>query len=91
MLEIILIVYLAKKMAKTLKEKDYKPGGYVFMFVALWIVGEIIGMIIGSFILPGFGAYIFAILGAASGALLGFGIVNNLSVKTDEKIIDQKL
>ncbi len=89
MLEIILVVYLAKKIGKTAEDKGHKRGKYVFMFVMFWILGEVVGIVAGTFVTPGIGAYLFGILGAALGASIAFTIVNNLSVKTEPELLDQ--
>ena len=47
MLEIILIIYLAKKIGARVEMKGYKKGGYIAMFIAFWILGEFIGAFIG--------------------------------------------
>ena len=75
MLEIILVIYLSKKIGKMVEAKGQKKGWYVFMFVMLWIIGEFVGAIIGGLIAEGPLIYLFAILGAGLGALISFGIV----------------
>ena len=83
MLEIILIVYLAKKIGAKVEEKGYKKGGYIFMFVAFWILGEFLGAILGAIATgeEGMTIYLFALVGAAVGAFLSFAIVGGLNQK----------
>jgi hypothetical protein len=50
MLEILLVIWLSKKIAATVKEKGRQPAGYVVLFVFLWIGGEITGAVIGMLI-----------------------------------------
>lgn len=87
MLEIFLIIAISKKIAAILKEKGRSPTGYVVLFVFLWFGGEIIGAIAGFFLAvamdPGafndgfsFVAYLFALVGAAVGALVAYSIAN---------------
>jgi MFS family permease len=84
MLEIILIISLSKKIGTIAENKGHKKGGYIALFVILWILGEIIGAIAGVAITgdDGFGFYIFAIIGAAIGALIAFVVTNNLQDKS---------
>ena len=42
MLEIILIIYLSKLIGRKASEKGHSAGPYQLMFVAFWILGEII-------------------------------------------------
>jgi len=85
MLEILLLIWLGRKIAAMAREKGRGPTGYVFMLVGLWVGGEICGMIVGSMLSPGrpgdFNgmAYIFALIGAAAGATATFLIVRSLS------------
>ncbi|CAN5654289.1 hypothetical protein BH09PLA1_BH09PLA1_33280 [soil metagenome] len=84
MLEILLVVWLGRKLAALARSKGRSPTGYVFMLIGLWIAGEVIGMIIGAMIASGtagefnFVAYLFALVGAAVGAIGSFLIVRSL-------------
>ena len=83
MLEIFLIVYLSKKIGKIVEEKERKKGMYIFMFVVLWVVGEFLGAIAGILVTgeEGIIIYLYALMGAAGGAVLSFIIVKGLSKK----------
>jgi hypothetical protein len=82
MLEVLLVYLLGKRIAGIVRAKGRSPGGYVAGFVGLWIGGEILGAIIGVLVTDGeagAGAYLFALVGAATGAVLGFVIANSAS------------
>ncbi|MDB5355676.1 MAG: hypothetical protein JWN24_2129 [Phycisphaerales bacterium] len=80
MLEILLLWHLCKKIGVKLRAKGRSAGGYQAMLVAMWFGGEIIGAIIGVVVMGGgAGAYLFAILGAAAGAVAAFVIVNSVA------------
>ena len=81
MLEIFALIYLTKKNGNIAKEKGHSKGSYIFLTIALWFGGEIIGAIIGVMITEGMGAYIFAFIGAIMGAIISYQIVKNLSDK----------
>lgn len=92
MLEIFAIIGLSKKIGNIAFEKGLKKTPYIILMIALWVVLEIVGAIIGALI---FGAenlmvYLCAILGAASGAGLGFLIVRNAVPRRrmDEAVLD---
>ena len=94
MLEIIIIILVAIKVANICKEKGYKPAGFVIIFIVSWLFGEFLGAFIGAFITTGLGLYVFALLGAALGATLSYTIINNMKAKEtvgDTDILDQKL
>jgi hypothetical protein len=95
MLEIILIVYLAKRIGKIAEEKRHARAGYQALFVLLWIVFEFLGVFIGIFLLGDeiMTAYFFALLGAGLACLISFSIVNSLSekgVQIDDEIKSQE-
>jgi hypothetical protein len=89
MLEIILVVWLSKKIAATMKDKGRSPAGYVVLFVLLWFGGEIAGAVVGMVITAmhnpraldldfNIGVYMFALIGAACGAGIAFLIVHTV-------------
>ena len=78
MLEIILLFYFSKKIGVLAEEKGYRKGQYIFMFVSLWLVGEIAGLYAGAMISQGILVYVMALLGAALGAAISFRIVHGL-------------
>lgn len=84
MLEIILLIFLTRKVGGIIEGKGRKAGWYKAMTVALWIGGEIGGAIIGGIIVAISGAgqfliYVAALLGAAGGAALAYVIANNVT------------
>ncbi len=88
MLEIILIIWLSKKIGTIAVKKGHKPGGYKAVFVILWIIGEISGAIIVAIITndDGLMLYLGALLGAAGAAMISFTIVNGLSDKSNNEM-----
>ena len=87
MLEVLLLVFLGKRIARMMRNKGRSPVGYVFMLVGLWIGGEILGAF-GTAALavdsggPGFLPYIGALAGAALGATTAFAIAAALAPVT---------
>jgi hypothetical protein len=87
MLEIFIVFRLCRTLGNKLREKERNPLGYQFLLVALWIVGEIMGGVVGFVVgaianngdepslLFGYGG---ALLGAACGAGLVFFIAHQL-------------
>lgn len=71
---------MARKNAKTCKEKNIKPGGYVVLTIVLWIVLELAGGLIGALLFPyeRIMLYLFALIGAGLGAFISYTIVKNL-------------
>jgi hypothetical protein len=86
MLEIIFIIYLSKLIGKKAYEKGHNAGTYQFILVSLWILGEIIGAIVGKSTSEGPVVYLFALMGAALGAVISFVIVNNLEERDIEGV-----
>jgi hypothetical protein len=87
MLEIFIVFRLCRALGNKLREKERNPLGYQFLLVALWIVGEIMGGIVG-FVVGAIAnngdepsllfSYGGALLGAACGAGLVFFIAHQL-------------
>jgi len=83
MLEIILLIWLCRKMGALMATKGRRAIGYQFMVVGMWFGGEIIGGITGAALGAG-GArgelnaavYLFAIIGAIAGVSVAFVIAN---------------
>lgn len=78
MLEIILLVWAGRKLARIASERG-RSGGWAGLGIGLWIVGELIGFVIGAMLGLDLGAYFIAILLAAGGLGIAFLIVSNLS------------
>ena len=88
MLEIVAIVMLCSAVGKMAREKGRTAIGYQFMTVGFWFGGEIFGAIVGAVLdlvlhgeaAQGFSlfAYLFALGGAAVGAVVAYLIVKSL-------------
>ncbi len=50
MIEIIVLIFLAKEIGRLALAKGLKPGWWKFYLVAGWIAGEFLGVIIGVMI-----------------------------------------
>ena len=89
MLEILFVVFMCRRMAAMLRAKGRKPVGYCTVLVLCWILGEVLGGIIGAiaFSTPrdGFNAmiYVCAVVGAGLGALGAFAIARSVSSLID--------
>jgi len=92
MIEIILLVFLSKKIANMASEKGYSGGLYRFLTFLIWFVFEIIGGVIGILVFgEGLPVYVVAIIGAILGYALIYYIADNLESKTsssDSNVID---
>lgn len=87
MLEIIILIFLTRKVGEIVRSKGHKAGWFQFLAVVLWIGGEVIGAVIGGIVgalsNTGMGlAYLFALLGAAAGAGISILIARSLNAKT---------
>jgi hypothetical protein len=94
MCEIIVCVLLSMRIAKIAKSKGRSPVGWVILFIALWIGGELTGAVVGAILLGGEDPFILivpALIGAALGAATGFAIVNSLSpLETEDQYWDRQ-
>jgi membrane protein DedA with SNARE-associated domain len=98
MLEIFIVYRLAKSIGDKVAAKGHKRFGYQLMLVALWIGGEIAGMVAGIVLqlamAGGAGAeeeagfpwmaYLCALAGAAIGAFIAFAIADSLAPVQDD-------
>jgi hypothetical protein len=87
MLEIILLIFLTRRIGEIVEEKGRKTIWFKVLTVALWIGGEITGAIIGAIVAAVSGVsdiliYVFALLGAAVGAGIAFIIAKSVSPLT---------
>ena len=92
MIEIIIIIVLARKLAEVADSKG-RSKGWAALGPGLWILGEIIGAVVGLIISgdQGAGMYVFALVGAAVGAGVAWAIVNNLSATQDAYMMDNSM
>ena len=84
MLEILLLIFLTRKVGEIVEAKGHKPGWYKLMTVLLWIGGEVSGAVAGGVVsaLTGAGTgfvYLFALLGAAAGTCVAFVVAKTRS------------
>jgi hypothetical protein len=83
MLEIIALIFLTKEMGKIAAEKGLKPVTWKIYTVLAWVLGEIIGGIIGLYMF-GLNNWISVALVAIGGAITGYLILkSNLSKRPD--------
>lgn len=85
MLEIILLIFLTRRVGETVREKGRRAGWYKLMAVLLWIGCEVAGAVVGGIVTAVSGAgnnllvYLFALIGAAVGAGISLLIAHNVS------------
>jgi hypothetical protein len=77
MLEIIFLVRFVRHLSRVAKAKG-RSGGWGGLGVAMWLGGEILGLIVGGAADAGAGAYLLALLFAAFGATAAHFIVKSL-------------
>jgi hypothetical protein len=83
MLEIFILIGIARGIGGIAERKGRAKLGYQFMGVGFWILGEVLGAV-GGLILshgagnPGCMVYICALVGAVAGAGIAFAIVSSL-------------
>lgn len=87
MLEIILVIYLTRRVGEIVEAKGRRAGWFKFMAVMLWLGFELTGGIIGGIIVAlthstEILAYLFALIGAAIGAGISLIIAKSVSNKT---------
>ena len=92
MLEIFILIGIARGIGGMAQRKGRAKLGYQFLGVGLWILGEILGFVVGVVIVNATdGAdvapvliYVSALVGAVIGAVIAFAIVGSLSpLQTD--------
>ena len=89
MLEILGIIWFARKLGRIAEEKGRQPGGYKFLGVASWIGGEIIGAVIGASTGDQAAVYVFAILGAIISNVITYSIVSNLEPVSNAHYVNE--
>jgi len=89
MLEILLLVFLSRRIGNIAAKKGHKKRPNIIFFIVMWIAGELIGGLLGAFLAKGhfYTTYIMALLGAAVGAVIAFRIVKNLDDRSDPNMI----
>ena len=84
MLEILLLIFLTRRVGEIVEAKGRKGGWYKLLTVVLWIGGEVVGAIIGGVVAAMTGSgnlfiYLFALMGAAVGAGLSFVVAKSVT------------
>lgn len=79
MLEILAIIFLAKKNAANAAARGRKKGGFVALTIALWLGLECVGALVGQLLELGIGSYLLALLLAVGGGFLSYFITKNCS------------
>ena len=87
MLEIILLIFLTRRIGEIVEAKGRKGGLYKLMTVVLWIGCEVLGAVIGGIVVGLSGSseliiYLFALIGAAAGAAISFIIAKSVTPRT---------
>ena len=79
MLEILFLVRFVRRLSAIAREKGH-PGTWGALGVLLWFGGEVLGFILGVAATDdvGGGAYLLALLCAATGAFIAYLVVKNL-------------
>lgn len=88
MLEILAIVFLAKRIGEIVERKGYAKGKYMLMGVGMWLGAELIGAIIGAIFVAVIGGgecliYIIALAMAATGGYFAMRIAEGLPRNPD--------
>src|SRR3954464_11841993 len=85
MLEILILIRLARRIGVKVAEKGHKKLPYQFLLCFLWFGGEVLGAIGGAVVEvvltgrePTILSYAFALGGAIGGAVTAFVIANSL-------------
>mgnify|MGYP001613526669 CR=1 FL=1 len=81
MLEIVMLIFMAKSIGRIAEKKGRRGGGYKALLVLLWFGGEIAGIVAGVLLMPGeepVWPYGCGILGAILGTLAAFSIAGSL-------------
>lgn len=77
MLEIFLLIFISRKLAAIATEKG-RAKGWGALGVGFWILGEVMGLVVGGAMNLGAGAYGMALLFAGIGAGVAFAVVKGL-------------
>jgi hypothetical protein len=86
MLEVLLLVSLVRSNAKVAKGKGQSGwwGGLVALF---WVAGEVAGFIVAGMMgSAGLAAYLFALMGAAVGAVAAWFVIYMLPHRAEEEL-----
>lgn len=78
MLEIFMLIWAGRKMARMASEKG-RSSGFAAIGICLWLAGELFGFLLGAALGLDMGAYLLALICAAAGLGTGFLIVSRLA------------
>lgn len=90
MIEIIVLIFLAKEIGKLAQAKGLKPGWWKFYLVLGWIAGELIGMIIGVMVF-GQDNLVSVLLLAIAVAVSSYFIIKSYLNKLPDYIDDEEI
>ena len=90
MIEIIVLIFLAKEIGRLALQKGLKAGWWKFYLVIGWIVGELIGMIIGVMIF-GQDNLVSVLLLAIAVAVSSYFIIKSYLNKLPDYIDDEEI
>jgi hypothetical protein len=81
MLEILLLIYLCRRLGAMLRAKGRSAGWMQVLLVVAWFVGEFMGAMVGAMLMgiDGAALYIGALLGAAAGAAAVFVLASSMA------------
>lgn len=86
MLEILLLIFLSKKIAANAEEKGYGGVLFVLLFLGCWIFGEIAGGILGILLFQNFlTAWVVGVASAFGGTIFAFSVVALLPNNSEER------
>jgi hypothetical protein len=77
MLEIILIIWIGRRVAEAAQEKG-RSKNWAALGAGFWILGELMGFMVGGALGLGMGSYLLAIGMAAVGAFVAHTVVKAL-------------
>lgn len=83
MLEILFLIGVYRTLGNKAMSKGHSKG-WGALGILFWVLGEIVGFIIGGALDLGMGAYLLALFCAAIGAGIAYLIVNSLGSRLDE-------
>jgi hypothetical protein len=98
-LEIILLIYLSRRIAAIVRYKGYQGAWFVVLLIGLWVGGEFGGAVFGAVVSmtanPGqqpalLAIYGFALVGAVLGAIVAFQIAKRVPDKTQALSFDEE-
>ncbi len=90
MIEIIVLIFLAKEIGRLALAKGLKPGWWKFYLVAGWMVGELVGLILGVMIF-GKDNLVSVLLVAIAVAVSSYFIIKSYLNKLPDNFTDEEI